>query len=77
VRKESPTSENPAEPVVASGPDQQSQNNTVSQVAIMVRANEKWVAAGMPKGDGNHFWLEAEWELQQEAAEQMEHQGGA
>jgi len=76
VRKEFPTSENPAsskhgsEPVVASGPAQQSQNNTVSQVAIMVRANEKWVAAGMPKNDANRFWSEAEQELRQEAAEQ-------
>jgi len=30
----------------------------------------------MPKGDTNHFWLEAEQELRQEAAEQMEQQGG-
>jgi len=47
----------------------------VSQVAIMVRANEKWVAAGMPKNDANHFWSEAEQELRQEAAEQMKTAG--
>jgi hypothetical protein len=35
----------------------------------MVRAHEKWVAAGRPKGDGSHFWLEAERELLQEAAQ--------
>lgn len=83
MRKESPTLESPASskrtsgPAVATGPSLPSENNTVSQVAIMVRANEKWVAAGMPKGNGNHFWLEAEGELRREAAEQTEHQGGA
>ena len=78
-----PPSENPGsskrkgEPVVASGLGQQSQNKSMSQVAIMVRANKKWSAAGMPKGDTDHFWLEAEQELRQEAAEQTEQQGGA
>lgn len=41
--------------------------NAVSEVAIMIRAHENWVAAGRPKGDGRHFWLEAERELRQEA----------
>jgi hypothetical protein len=45
-------------------------NSAISQVAIMVRANEKWVAAGMPKNDADRFWSEAEQELRQEAAEQ-------
>jgi len=47
----------------------------VSQVAIMVRANEKWAAAGMPKNDANRFWSEAEQELRREAAKQMEQHG--
>jgi hypothetical protein len=30
---------------------------------IRERAYRKWVAAGMPSGNGYHFWLEAEEEL--------------
>ena len=32
---------------------------------IRDRAYEKWVAAGMPPGDGAHFWLEAEQEIRE------------
>lgn len=32
---------------------------------IRERAYSKWVAAGMPEGDGGRFWLEAEQELLQ------------
>lgn len=42
--------------------------NSVSEVAIMIRAHENWVAAGRPNGDGRHFWVEAERQLRQEAA---------
>ena len=43
----------------------------VSEVAIMIRAHEIWVAAGKPNGDGRPIWLEAEQELRREA-ESME-----
>ena len=39
----------------------------ISEVAIMIRAHEKWVFAGKPNGDGGIFWSEAERELRQEA----------
>jgi hypothetical protein len=42
-------------------------HTTVSEVAIMVRAHEIWVAAGRPKGDGKPFWSQAELELQRES----------
>ena len=32
---------------------------------IRDRAYEKWVAAGMPPGDGVRFWLEAEQEIRE------------
>lgn len=50
-------------------------DNTVSEVAIMLRAHEKWVAAGRPKGDGGHFWMEAERELRQEAGQERRQVG--
>lgn len=58
-------------PMSDSGAPQQWQKITLRQVDIMVRANEKWVAAGMPKGDGSRFWSEAEQELRHEAVEQI------
>lgn len=42
-------------------------DNTMSEVAIMIRVHENWVAAGRPNGDGRHFWVEAERQLRQEA----------
>jgi hypothetical protein len=39
----------------------------VSEVAIMVRAHEIWVAAGRPKSDGRPFCSQAEQELRREA----------
>jgi Protein of unknown function (DUF2934) len=41
----------------------------ITQLDIMVRANQKWAAAGMPNGDGSRFWVEAEKELRQEAVQ--------
>jgi hypothetical protein len=38
----------------------------LSADAIRLRAYLKWEAAGMPPGDGLHFWLDAEKELLQE-----------
>jgi hypothetical protein len=36
----------------------------VSEQQIRVAAYMRWEAAGKPEGDGTHFWLEAERELQ-------------
>jgi hypothetical protein len=33
------------------------------EVAVMVRAHEKWVAAGCPKSKQDRFWADAEEEL--------------
>jgi hypothetical protein len=43
--------------------------SAVSQLDIMVRANQIWTAAGMPGGNTSRFWLQAEQELQQEGTE--------
>lgn len=45
--------------------------HAISDVAIMIRANQNWVAAGKPKGDGRRFWLEAERELRHEAEQSL------
>ena len=45
--------------------DQSDKNKAESDVAIMLLAHEKWVAAGRPKGDGRRFWVEAERALRQ------------
>jgi len=50
------------------------QQEQLSQVAIMVRAHEKWVAAGRPKDDANYFWSKAEEELRQEAGKAVSDQ---
>jgi hypothetical protein len=36
----------------------------------MIRAHEKWLAAGMPKGNGRSFWIEAERELRAQAQQE-------
>jgi hypothetical protein len=37
---------------------------TLNEIHLL--AYKKWVAAGMPQGDGAHFWLKAEMELLKE-----------
>jgi hypothetical protein len=60
--------EAPAQPASAksTSESEQVQNGKAkSQAVIGVRAYQKWVAAGKPKGDGVNFWLEAEQEVLQ------------
>ena len=38
-------------------------SDVMSEVALMVRAHEKWVAAGRPKGNGEEFWSAAQQEV--------------
>jgi hypothetical protein len=42
------------------------QDKTALDVEVMVRAHEKWVAAGRPKGNGDQFWIAAREEIDQE-----------
>jgi len=43
--------------------DRHANGNVGSQVAIMILAHEKWVAAGRPKGDGSRLRRGAERDL--------------
>jgi Protein of unknown function (DUF2934) len=57
--------ETPAQPASVKSPSESEQvqkGKAKSQAVIGVRAYQKWVAAGKPKGDAVNFWREAELE---------------
>jgi hypothetical protein len=47
------------------------QNKTVFEVEVMVRAHEKWVAAGRPHGKPDEFWAAAEQEIRKEGLKRI------
>jgi hypothetical protein len=63
VQQESPALEKPGSAAASNRADPSALWKTVSEVEIMVLANQKWADAGRPKGDGHRFWVEAEQEL--------------
>jgi len=57
-------------PPVTSGESIKNDRIKNDETEIRVLAYQKWIAAGMPPGDGTDFWIEAEREIRQGSGKQ-------